>query len=132
MVLDDERDCHWCMVFEDKNGGVDGTKALLHAKKWDVYNSEKELLVKGGYLVEVADKDGKKVIWEVVDDHVVEQGVEHEEIGLRGFDFNLFDEERQGCVGGDVKELLYFLMILKLWPGDLEEQLKRMNKNVDE
>ena len=73
------------MVFEDNNGGVDSIKALLHYKKWDVYNSEKEELVKGGYLVEIYDKDGKKVIWEVVDDHVVEEGVEHEELGLRGF-----------------------------------------------
>ena len=32
VVLDDD------MVFEDNNGGVDGTKALLHAKKWGVYN----------------------------------------------------------------------------------------------
>ena len=36
VVLDDERDIHWRMVFEDKNGGVDGTKALLHAYMWDV------------------------------------------------------------------------------------------------
>ena len=71
MVLNDERDFHWHMVFKHNNGGVDGTKALIHAKKWDVYNSEKEDLVKGGYLVEVSDKGGNKVIWEFVDDHVV-------------------------------------------------------------
>ena len=41
MVLDDERDPHWRMVFDDNNVGVDGTKSLLHAKKFDVYNSEK-------------------------------------------------------------------------------------------
>ena len=59
-------------------------KELLHAKKWDVYNSEKEALVKSGNLVEVSDKDGKKVIWDVTDDHVVEEGVEHEKLGLQG------------------------------------------------
>ena len=63
MFLDDERESHWCMVFEDNNGGVYGTKAFLHAKKWDLYNSEKEALVKGGYLVEVSDKDGDRIIW---------------------------------------------------------------------
>ena len=36
---------------------------------------------------------------------MVEEGVEHEEIGLRGFDFNLFDEDREGCVGDDMKDL---------------------------
>ena len=31
MFLDDERERHWRMVFEDNNGGVDGINALLHA-----------------------------------------------------------------------------------------------------
>ena len=75
-------------------------------------------MLKGGYSVEVYYKDGKRVIWKVVDDHVVEEGVEHEEIGPRGFDFNLFDEDREWCVGEDVKELPYLLMIMKSWPGD--------------
>ena len=68
-------------------------------------------------MVEVADKYRKKVIWEVVNDHVVEEGFEHEEIGLQGFGFNLFDQERELCVGDDVKELPYLLIIMKLWPG---------------
>ena len=50
------------MVFEDNNGGVDGTKALLHAKKWYVYNLEREVLIKGGYSFEVYDKYRKKLI----------------------------------------------------------------------
>ena len=49
-----------------------------------------------------------------------EEGVEHEDQGLQGFDFDLFDEEREGCVGDDVKELTCLLMLMKLWPGDLE------------
>ena len=61
------------------------------------------MLVEGGYLIKVTDKDGKRLIWEVIDDHVVEEGVEHEELGLLGFDFNLFDEDREGCVGDNVK-----------------------------
>ena len=77
-------------------------------------------MVKGGYLVEFYDKNRNKVIWEVVDDHMVDEGVEHLELGLRGFGFNLFDEEREGCVGDDVKELTCLLMLMKLWPGDLE------------
>ena len=39
-------------------------------------------MVKGVYLVEVCGKDGKEVIWEVVNEHVVEEGVEHKELGL--------------------------------------------------
>ena len=51
-------------------------------------------MVKGGYSVEVSDKYGKKVILEVINDHVIEEGVEHKELGLQVFDLNLFHEER--------------------------------------
>ena len=80
-------------------------------------------MVKGGYSVEVSDKDRKKVILDIVDDRLVEEGIDHEEIGLRGFDFNLFNEERKGCVGDDVKELPYLLILMKLWLGGWREQL---------
>ena len=36
LVLNDERQRHWCMVFKDNNRGVDGKKFLLHAKNWYV------------------------------------------------------------------------------------------------
>ena len=41
MVLDDDRERHRRMIFEDNNGWVDGEKDLLYDKKLDVYNSEK-------------------------------------------------------------------------------------------
>ena len=69
--LYDENERHWGMVFEDNCGGVDDAEALLHAKRWDLYVNEKEKLVKVGYLVEVVVYYRKKVIWEVVYDHVV-------------------------------------------------------------
>ena len=50
--IDDERGRHWRNFFEDNEGGVD-EKALLHAKRWDLYLNKKESLVKGKYLVEV-------------------------------------------------------------------------------
>ena len=34
---DYERERHWRNVFEDNEGGVDDKKALLHAKRWDLY-----------------------------------------------------------------------------------------------
>ena len=37
-VRDNERERHWRMVNKYDNGGEDGTKYLLNAKKWDVYN----------------------------------------------------------------------------------------------
>ena len=41
MVLDDEREYHWRMYFEDNNGRLNGKNSLLHTKRWDVYNLEK-------------------------------------------------------------------------------------------
>ena len=63
---------------------------LLHDKRWGFYVNEKENIIKGGYLVEVVSYDGKKVIWEVVDDHVIEE-YNHDEIVLRGFGFSFFE-----------------------------------------
>ena len=83
--IDDERERHWRNVFEDNEGGVD-EKALLHAKRWDLYLNEKESLVKGKYSVEVVGYDKKKLLWEVVGDHVAEEPSDHEDIGIRGFD----------------------------------------------
>ena len=34
--LDNERERHWRMIFEDKDGGVDHQKGILHAKSWYV------------------------------------------------------------------------------------------------
>ena len=69
--IDNERERHWRMVSEENDGGMDDAKELLNAKRWDLYVNEKEQLVKGGYSVEVFGHDKKKVLWEVVDDHVV-------------------------------------------------------------
>ena len=69
--LDDDRGRHWRMVFEDNYGGLNYTKVLIHARRWDVYADEKGNLVKGGYLVEVVGNENNKVIWEVVNNHVV-------------------------------------------------------------
>ena len=90
--LDDEKEHYWGMVFKDNVGGVDDKKALLNANRWDVYVNENEIFIKGGYLVEVVGNYGKKVLWEVVYNHVVEEATDNDEIGLWGFDFNLFDE----------------------------------------
>ena len=58
--IEDEREHHWRNFFEDNEGGVD-EKALLHAKRWDLYLYEKDKLVQGKYSVEVVGHDKKKV-----------------------------------------------------------------------
>ena len=53
VVRNDERKRNWCMVFEDKIVWLDEIKALLHTKTWNVYNYQKQALIKGGCFVEV-------------------------------------------------------------------------------
>ena len=105
---------------------MDDKKALLHAKRWDFYVNEKEQLVKGKYLVEVVGHDKKKVLWKVVENHVVEELSNHKGIGLREFDFNIINEDEEGDVREGSNDP-YLLMLIKLWPRDWIGQLKRMN-----
>ena len=60
--------------------------------------------------MEVVGSDGKKVIWEVIENHAVEEENDYDKIGLRGFDFNLFDEDEEG-VGKEVLSEYTYLLI---------------------
>ena len=50
---------------------VENDKSLLHTNRWDVYISDKLSLTKGVYSVELSGYDEKKVLWKVVDNHVI-------------------------------------------------------------
>ena len=47
-------------------------------------------------MVDVFGSNGNKVLWEVVDDYVIEEQSFHDEIGLWGFKFNLLGEYKEG------------------------------------
>ena len=68
--------------FNDNNGGVDDDKSIINAKRWNVDMKDKQSLIKVGYSVSVSNIDEKKVLWEVIEDHVVEEGKENDEIVL--------------------------------------------------
>ena len=38
-------------------------KVIIYATRWAVYTNKKEVLIKGGYYVEVSGSDEKKVLW---------------------------------------------------------------------
>ena len=72
-----------------------------------------------------------KVLWEVVNNNVVEEPTDREEIGIQGFDFNVFNKDEDGVVREGSSEFLYLLMLIKLWPVNWISQLKRMNRKVE-
>ena len=76
--------------------------------------NEKEKIVKGGYLMEVVDHDGKTVLWKLVYDNVVEEETDHDEIGLRGFDFSSFGEDEKGVGIEGSSKFPYLIMLIKI------------------
>ena len=82
--------------------------------------------------MEIDVTDRKKVIWEVQDNHVLEEATDHDDIGPRGLDFNLFGIEEKGVGREGSIQFPYWLMLIKIWPGYWKTQLKRMNQRVDE
>ena len=82
--------------------------------------------------MEIFGHDGKKVLWEVVDNLFVEEPTDHEEILLRRFDFNFFSEDEEGVVREGSREFPYLLMLINIWPGYWKTRLKRMKQKVDE
>ena len=82
--------------------------------------------------MEVVGHDRRKVIWGFVGNHVVEEETHHDEIGLQGFNYNLFDEyyKRVGREGSSW--FPYLLRLVKLCNSYLKTQLKMINLKVDE
>ena len=74
--------------------------------------------------MEVIGSDRKKVIWEVVDDHLLEEENYHDEICPQGFNSSFFGEFKEGVCGESLIEYHYLLMSMELWTGDWNNQLK--------
>ena len=66
------------------------------------------------------------------ENHFVEEPTDNEEIGLRGFDFDFFDEDEEGVVREGYSEFPYLLMLINIWTGNWNTQLNSVNQKVDE
>ena len=64
--------------------------------------------------MEVVGHDGKKFLWEVLDDHVLGEATDHDEIGQLRFNFNLFGKDEKGLVREGSSEFPCLLMQIKL------------------
>ena len=63
-------------------------------------------------------------------DHVIEEKEDYKEIGLRGFDYSLFVEKKGGGKREGLEGYPYLKHLIKLWPGDWEKQMEKMNEAV--
>ena len=66
-----------------------------------------------------------KIVWTCVKDHVIDEKEDYKYIGLRGFDYSLFDGKEGGCKREVLYGYPYLKQIIKLWPGDWENRWKK-------
>ena len=63
LLLDYERYNHCGMVVDENEVGGEVDRYFLHARRWDVYMSQKKSLFEGGHSVEVSGSERNKVAW---------------------------------------------------------------------
>ena len=73
---------------------------------------------------------GGKIVWTCAKDHVIEEKEYYKEIGLRGFDYSLFEENKGRGEQEGLDRSPYMKHLIKLWPGDWEKQMEKMNEAV--
>ena len=82
------------------------------------------------FSVPIPHPKGGNIVFTCVNDNIIDEKEKYEAIGLRGFDYKLFEEEE----GGGTREGLYgypcFKHLIQLWTGDWEKQMEKMNEAI--
>ena len=123
--LDEIREEYWRVIAEEGDG-----KKKIHALKWEVYVKDKEELIKREFLVSVPHPKGGEIVWTCVKDHIINEKEDYKDIGLRGFDYKLSEEEEGGGTRKELDGYPYLNNIIPLWPVDLVRQMEKMNEAV--
>ena len=115
------------MEFEIKGGN----QTAKHDRLWAKYLREKDTLLME--RPEIKSGSGREAItWKVRGDvkkHTVKKNVEfNKQIGIRGFDF----EKKNECADGKNPRINFLDLLIKLWPGDWKDNLKKLNESIDD
>ena len=81
-------------------------------------------------MVSVPYPKGGKIVWTCVKDHVIEDKEDYKDIRLRGFDYSLFEKKEGGGKRKGLDGSPYLKHLIKLWPGDWEKHMEKMNEEV--
>ena len=73
---------------------------------------------------------GGAIVWTCVKDNIVDEKEDYKDIGLRGFDYTLFEEEEGGGTREGLGGYTYLKHIIQLWPGDWPNKMVKMNEAV--
>ena len=125
IILDEIRGDHWRDVAEK---GDD--KKKIHALRWEVYGKEKEDLIKIEFSVSVPNPKLGAIVCTFVKYHIIDEMEDYKNIGPRGFDYKLFEEEEVRETRKRLDGYLYLKHLLQLWPGDWVRHMAKMNEAV--
>ena len=72
----------------------------------------------------VTHPKGVNIVLTCVKDNIIKEKEYYKAIGLRGFDYKLFEEEEGGFFKEGLYGYLYLKYLIKLWTGDWVKQMK--------
>ena len=61
-------------------------------------------------------------------DHIIDEKEDYKDIGLRGFDYKLFEEEEGEVTREGLDGYPYWKHLIQLWSGDWVKQMEKMNE----
>ena len=111
--LDEIREEHWRDVAEE---GDD--KKKIHALRWELYIKEKGELIKREFSLSVPHPKGGAIFGTCVKDHIIDENEYYKDIGLRGFDYKLFEEEEVRGARNGLEGYPYLKHLIQVCPGD--------------
>ena len=123
--LDEIMGEHWRDVDEEGDN-----KKNIHDLRWELYVKEKEELIKREFSVSVPNPKGGAIVWTCVKDHIINENEDYKDIGLRGFDYKLFEEEEVGGTREGKDGYPYLKHLIQLWPDYWLRQMEKMNEAV--
>ena len=68
---------------------------------------------------------GGAIVWTCVKDHIIDEKEDYKDIGLRGSDYKLFEEEEGGGTRKVLDSYPYLRHLIQLWPDDWENQMAK-------
>ena len=76
----------------------------------------------------VSHLKGGTSFWTCVKDYIIDEKEDYKDIGIRGFDYKLFEEEQGGGTIEGLDGYPYLKHLIQLWPGDWENRTEKMNE----
>ena len=89
--MDEIRDNYWRYFAEESDNNNN-----FPALRWEIYVREKWELIKRYLSLSVPHPKGSNVVWTCVKYHITNEKEQYKDIGLRGFNYTLFEEEASG------------------------------------